>query len=100
MLTSRDSLGRRIFRDTFNVSVVNGLGQVLVFLTAAYAAAIFGATWQTDALALALTIPMFTANVVREGVKSVLVPLLVELRVKGAAELGDVASSSVIAVTI
>lgn len=96
MVAPRESLGRRIFRDTASVSFVNAVGQVAVFVMAAYVAATFGADWHTDALGLALAVPMFTSTVVREAVKSVLVPLLVEFRVKGDDRLSRVATTSVL----
>ena len=97
---SHPSLGRRIFRDTANVSLINTAGQLVAYLMTAYVAATFGADWRTDALGLALTIPMFTANVVREAVRSVLAPTLVELRVRGSPRLAQVARQSLVAVTV
>lgn len=98
MVAQRDSLGRRIFRDTANTSVINIVGQALAFLTAAYVAALFGANSRTDALYLALAIPMFFSSVIREAVKSSLIPRLVELRVKGSEALSAIASGSVLTV--
>ena len=94
------SLGRRIFRDTATVSIIGTAGQVVAYLMTAYVAATFGADWRTDALGLALTIPMFTANVVREAVRSVLAPTLVELRVRGSPRLVHVARQGVLVVTV
>ena len=94
------SLGRRIFRDTANVSLINTAGQLVAYLMTAYVAATFGADWQTDALGLALTIPMFTANVVREAVRSVLAPTLVDLRVRGSPRLVHVARQGLLVVTV
>lgn len=98
MVTQRDSLGRRIFRDTASTSVINIVGQGLAFLTAAYVAAVFGADSRTDALYLALAIPMFFSTVIREAVRSSLVPRLVELRLKASPALGAIASGSVLTV--
>jgi len=98
MAAQLDSLGRRIFRDTASTSVINIAGQVLAFLTAAYVAAVFGADSRTDALYLALAIPMFFSTVIREAVRSSLVPRLVELRLKASPALGAIASGSVLTV--
>ncbi len=97
---SHPSLGRRIFRDTANVSIISTAGQLVAYLMSAYVAATFGADWRTDALGLALTIPMFTANVVREAVRSVLAPTLVELRVRGSPRLVHVARQGLLVVTV
>ncbi len=93
-----ESLGRRIFRDTASVSIINTAGQFIAYVMTAYVAATFGADWRTDALGLALTIPMFTSMVLRESVRSVLAPVLVELRVNQSPRLAQVAGQSAIAV--
>ncbi len=98
MAAQRDSLGRRIFRDTANVTTVNLAAQALAYVLAAYVAATFGATAQTDAINLALIIPTFAANVVREAIKSVMVPQLVETRVNQPDRLTSVATQGVLLV--
>ncbi len=98
MAAQRDSLGRRIFRDTANVTTVNLAAQALAYVLAAYVAATFGANSQTDAINLALIIPTFAANVVREAIRSVMVPQLVETRVNQPDRLASLATRSVLAV--
>ncbi|MFN8476085.1 MAG: lipid II flippase MurJ [Anaerolineae bacterium] len=98
MVAQRDSLGRRIFRDTANVTTVNLVAQALAYVLAAYVAATFGANSQTDAINLALIIPTFAANVVREAIKSVMVPELVDTRVNQPDRLAALATRGVLAV--
>ncbi|MFN8481526.1 MAG: lipid II flippase MurJ [Anaerolineae bacterium] len=97
-MAQRDSLGRRIFRDTANVTTVNLAAQGLAYVLAAYVAATFGANSQTDAINLALIIPTFAANVVREAIKSVMVPQLVDTRVHQPHRLAALATRGVLAV--
>ena len=91
---ARGSLGRRIVRDTAGASLASIASQGLSLLIAAYCAAVFGATLETDAYNLAYALPLFAANVVREAIKMVFVPVLVEIRVRSPEEAGPAAASA------
>ena len=92
-------MGQRIFRDTLRVSVASVAAQAVAFAAGAYIAAVFGATWQTDVFYLAFALPLFGANVIREAIKAVLVPVLVEVKVKTPDEVHAVVASALSAVT-
>lgn len=96
---ARRSLGQRIARDTVRASAASIVGQGLSLLVAAYCAAVFGATVETDAYYLAYALPLFATNVVREAIKMVLVPVVVEIRVQHPAEVRPAVASALSAVT-
>ncbi|HOG45134.1 MAG TPA: lipid II flippase MurJ [Anaerolineae bacterium] len=93
-------MGRRIVRDTLRVTLASAAAQVVIFVAAAYIAAVFGATWQTDAFNLAFTVPLFGANVVREAIKAVFVPVLVEIKVHRPGDIRAVVGSTLFAVAV
>lgn len=84
-----------IARVSVAVSVVNAVGQLMSFALFACVAALYGATWQTDAFFLALTVPTFFIASVVNAVTSVLIPVLANCRVRGGREVDDVVGSAI-----
>jgi putative peptidoglycan lipid II flippase len=86
----------RTTANTIVLTILNGCGQAAGFLLYGGIAAIFGATWETDAFFLALTIPGFFIGAAVNAIIAAYIPVITEYRINNPQALGRLIGSSLI----
>lgn len=90
----------KVALDSILVTILNAMGQAASFALFAVIAASFGASRETDAFFLALTVPaLFTASVVN-AITSVFIPIVTECKVQRPETAGRLVGSAILYVAL
>lgn len=81
------------------VTVLGVAGQLSSFVLFAAIAAAFGASWETDAFFLAMSIPTLFTGALSNAITSVFVPVMTDCRVRRPEHVGRLVGSALLFVT-